>query len=808
MSERTQKLKKDIHYKSSIARLFRATGDFKCETLPKAELRPEIRICIERLRLITESYKATEGESMPIRRAKALSHVLDNMTVYISDGELIVGNFASNPESLPFFPEVSHRWMDRAITNGYSDRLSDEDKIEYMELIQYWKGKSVADRIISEVPKDLKPYMFFNGACDTSHFGGWRPGEIDNYAMVLEEGLAGVLKRVRERLAGLDLDQTPIEEYLQQKHNLKAMEISLEAGIRFGKRYAEKAEELAANETDSERKKELFKVADVCRWVPENPARTTHEAIQSVFLSFLISKSIEAQGQGFGNRMDQLINPFYQKDRESGRITREEAQELMECLLVKFAEKGHLQAPEGVGIYAGISDVKDIVIGGVTLKGADATNDFSFIILDAAEELRLPEPTIALRYHPKISGQLMSKAVDVIRTGIGYPALYNDSAIIPFLLSRGIPLKEARDYGIWACVSVSIQGKPYRTSRPNVGFISLGKCLELALYQGKDRERYTGKQIGSETPDPRDFKSFDEMMDAYFTQVEFFAERMALIDNIAQAYYNRHMHRPFASTLLDGCIEEGKDCNAWSYNGLTNVQMTGATNAIDGLAAIKKFVFEDKTISMAELIEACRTNFEDREELRQMLLNDAPKYGNDDDYVDSIAREVHLKSNEIFMKKKDYYGKPFSFDGTIAGGYHFVSTGCGALPDGKKDSEPFADAVVSPAAGRDKKGPTAVLNSLSKIDYTYAHLFNQRFMPQFLQGDNKKLFLSYLKTWCDLGIGHIQFNVVDKQTLLNAKKRPEDYQDLVVRVAGYSAYYVDLSKEIQDDIMQRMAQGF
>ena len=810
MSVRTEKLKKGIHYKSGIARTFRSSGEFKCEMLPEPELRPEIRICIERMRLITQSYRATEGEPMAIRRAKALAHILDNMTVYIEEDELIIGNFASTSASLPFFPEFSHRWMDRALNNGYSDRMSGEEKAEYMELIQYWEGKSVADQILPAIPRDLMTYTFYNGVNDTSHFGGGQADEMGNFEKILKIGLKGILKEIEERLGTVDVRDhgMTVDDYIGQKENLEAMRIAVEAGCRFGKRYAEVAENMASKETDPGKKKEMRNLASICRTVPENPANTLHEALQSYFLSNLISKAIECQGQGLGDRLDQLFNPYYQKDRAEGRITEEEAQELIECLFIKFAERGHLQAPEGVGLYAGISDVKDFTIGGITPDGEDATNDFSFIVLNAAKSLTLPEPTVALRYHPKISPELISKAIDVIRTGIGHPAFYNDQAIIPFLTGTGLSLEDARNYGITACVAVSIPGKNIRHSKANAGFISFGKCMELALYQGRDKGTYTGKQLGARTPDPRTFTSIEEMMDAFIAQVKFFAEKMAVIDKIGQAYYVRCMQRPFTSAMVDGCIEMGKTCTDWEYNGLTNVLMSGATNAVDSMAAIKKLVFDEKSVTMDELIKACQTNFEGKEDLRQRLMNDPPKFGNDDEEVDKLAKELHTRANGEFMKTRDYYGFPYILDGSIAGGYHFVSTACGALPDGKKDGEPFADAVISPAAGRDTKGPTAVLKSVSKVPPTYAHLFNQKFMPQYLEGDNKELFASYLKSWSDLGIYHIQFNVVDKDTLTRAQERPEDYMDLVVRVAGYSAYYVDLSAEIQNDIMRRVPQKF
>jgi formate C-acetyltransferase len=346
-------------------------------------------------------------------------------------------------------------------------------------------------------------------------------------------------------------------------------------------------------------------------------------------------------------------------------------------------------------------------------------------------------------------------------------------------------------------------------SHPNYGVIDLAKCLELAMYQGKDKDVYTGRQLGAKTPDPRTFKNINDVMDAYLAQVRFFAEKICKISNIGHYFYTQYLQRPFTSAaIFDGCVERGKDCTQWEHCNVENILMCGSSNTANSLAVIKKFVFDEKIISMEELIDACKNNFEGKEDLRQRLTNEAPKFGNDDDYVDMIAREVHLKSNEEFMNFKDYFGFPLILDGSIAGGYFGFSIGCGALPDGKKDSEPCADAVMSPSAGTDKRGPTAVIKSVSKVIPTYAHLFNQKFLPQYLEGDNKKLFAQYLRTWADLGCWHVQFNVVNRDTLLDAQKHPENYSNLVVRVAGYSAYFVELSKEIQDDIIRRTEQSF
>jgi formate C-acetyltransferase len=775
--------------------------------LTESEYKGTTNICLERARYLTESFKATDGEPMVIRRAKAIRHILENMTIYIQPGELIVGNFASTPQSLPLYPDIYTLWLDKAINNSFKNMLDEEGKKEWREIYDYWKVRSAWERAGSLFPESLKPYTGFNGVQFAIPTGVRQPDIID-FEKVFKQGLNGRVDRIKARLDKLKVDIGDMsgKNYVEQRDTLEAMLIALDGGMNFARRYADLARKLAEEQKNAKRKKELERIADICDWVPANPPRTLYEAMQCYLLINIIVKQIEISGQGQGDRLDLLLNPFYQRDKAEGRITRDEAQQLMECLDIKLAERGHLNPPEVAAVYAGISDVKDINIGGVTPEGDDATNEFSFIILDAAGSVMLPEPTVAFRYHPKINPELVDKAIDLLRTGIGYPSFYNDAAVVPFLMSRGHSLKEARNYGITACVSPDIPGKNTRTCWVIGGDFNLMSCLELVLYQGVSK--FTGMQIGAKTPDTKTFTCIEDVMEAYLEQVDFFVEKVSRLNDIGQEVLEERLHRPFSSALLDGCIERGKDCILWSEDSYIIHEHCGTTNIADSLAAIKKFVFDDKVVTMEELVEACRNNWEGRENLRQRIINEAPKFGNDDDYVDLLAREVHIRSNEVFMKYKDKFGFPHCLDGSIAGGYYGLSVASGATPDGRKDHDPSADTVISPMAGRDKNGPTAVIKSTGKITPTYAHLFNQKFMPQFLEGENKRIFAQYLKTWVDLGNWHVQFNVVDRSTLLDAQIHPEKYPDLLVRVAGYSAYFVDLSKGVQDDIIRRCEQRF
>jgi formate C-acetyltransferase len=769
------------------------------------------KIALERMKLVTEVYKATEGEPAVIRRAKSLAHVLENMTLFIDDGDLIVGHFSPGHELINLQPEMSLRHVTEGINDGYRDMMDEKDRKEYTKLAKYWENKTVVDRILSSLPKRLVTYAFPNSA-------GFHPVlhqasryDCPNISKVLKLGLVGLIEQIRARLEKIEADDSlSADDYLEQKYNLEAMLMTAEAAIIFARRYATKARELASVEKDEKRKKELLRLAEVCNWVPANPARTLHEAIQCYFFCMLISKQIEnTDAAGAGHRLDVILNPFYQRDKEKGIITRDEAQELLECLFIKFSDAVVLYAADSqMANGGGIIGNKAVTIGGVTSSGEDATNEFSFIILDAAESIRLPEPSVALRYHHSISPELISRAIDIVKTGIGYPAFYNDSAYIPWFQSHGYSLEKARNYGINACVGPIVEGDNYQTQHPIAGVMNLTKILELALFQGKDKDKYGGRQLGAETPDIRNATSVEEIMDAYLQQVRHVAHRVAEVDNIRNAILEEHLPTPFCSILIDGCIEKGKDSLTWTQDTSSRFLFTGTTNVANSLAAIKKYVFDEKLINMEELIEACKTNFEGKEELRQMLVNKAPKYGNDDDYVDELAREVHVRTNEAINESaKDRWGNPFNLDASIAGGYFSASISCGAVPDGKLDGEPTADASHSPSAGTDRYGPTAVLKSASKIPFTYPALLNQKFLPRFLEGESKKKFAQYLKTWADLGIGHIQFNVIDKATLLDAQAHPEKYTNLLVRVAGYSAYFVDLAKPLQDDIIRRTEQS-
>jgi len=801
MSAVTQELRSKVKVKA-----FRPVqrGLEKSSTMQEP-YRKGVKICLERARLLTESYKKTEGQPMVLRRAKGLAHILENMTIYIQDKEKIVGNYSSSPSALTTHPELYWRWLEKAVQPGeaFSSLLDDNGRKELQEINEYWKDKSVQGMEREAVPKRVKEYWRFVGPIVWGHFA---ESGVPDFQKIFSVGLNGIIAEAKSRIDEIEQStEFPTGEFLKQKNFLGAVIIALESAVKWGKRYAQLGKKMAESESNLSRKKELEEISKVCEWVPGNPPRSLHEAIQSFWFIHLIQHLIELYQNGCAVRLDQLLYSIYKRDKESGKITREKAQELLEFLWVKMEELGVLLMPlVGSGV-AGNTMWQTITVGGVTLEGEDATNEMSYIILDACKVMRTIQPSIALRYHDKIDKGFILSAIDLVKIGVGYPAFFNDKVALPMLLANGISVQKARDYGIEACMRWTIPGESMEY-RSIAGVLVLPKCLELALNGGIDKS--TGKQIGEKTADPLSFKSIENIFEAFFAQVKFFIEKLVIFHNTTDFLYRESVPRPFLSALMKGCIEKGRDCREYSFYHKSYIGHVGGINVANSLAAIRKLVFEERSISLKELLEALKENWNGKETLRQLCIQ-GPKFGNDDDYVDEIARKMYHGISAIALKYQNIFGFSYNFDGTSSSMYYGYSGLTWATPDGRKDGENFADGTLSPLPGTDTLGPTAVLKSASKIDPLLSphHLLNQKFQPQYLNGENKELFYSYLKTWADLGIYHIQFNVVDRETLLDAQKHPDKYADLIVRVAGYSAYFNDLDKALQDDIIRRTEQS-
>ena len=803
----TQEMRKSIVYQNKSSRgsgrIEAAKGNVeRVKEEGRNPYRKEVKLCIERARLITEGYKATEGEPMVLRRAKAMAHFLDNRNLYILPGERIVGNISSKPCHMITFPEKWSGWLNKAIDTEYRMLLDDKEREELHRIHDYWKGKSVHGRERALLPKDILHYWFY----PNQGVFLWRHGGhvgSPNYNKIFKVGLKGIIEEAKTKLEDLSADPElylHARNYLKKKAFFEAVIISTEAVIRQGKRFSELCREEAAKEKDPKRRGELEEMSEICVWVPENPPRTLHQALQFYWFVNLVVRVLDLQTSGNGDRVDQMFHSIYQKQKEEGKITYEQAQELVEHLLLKFNEEGALIPPSHPS--AGPLITRVVTIGGVDARGTDATNEMTYIFMDAKDEMGLNQPALAVRLHPQTPLMFYKKAVSSLRKQPGVYSFFNDNMMISFLMNLGLSLEDARDYGTDGCMRWIIPGKAM-CQRALGGTFILPKCLEFALYQGVDK--FSGKQVGVRSSDPLSWSCVEDAMQAYLEQLRFFLHKLVTIYNIVDVLEEEWLPQPFLSAVVDGCMEAGRDCREYKYYHNTVIQPVGQVTVVNSLAVIKKLVFDEKKVSMAEFIDVLRNDWEGREDLRQRCINDVPKWGNDDDYVDLIGREFYTRTNQTFRGFKNIWGAPFHEDGTGASSYYDYSGMTGATPDGRKDRDLFNDGTVSPTVGTDKKGPLATMKSVSKIDHagTFTHLFNQKFTPEELSSNNGDNFISMLRAFIDLGIHHTQFNVIDKDTLLDAQAHPDRYSDLVVRTAGLAAYFVDMTKDVQDQIIAR-----
>ncbi|MBW2003364.1 MAG: hypothetical protein JRI72_01955 [Deltaproteobacteria bacterium] len=809
----TQEMKNDIAYQNKggrgAGRIEVAEGQVeRIKEEGRMPYRAEVCLCIDRARLVTQGYKQAEDDPMVLRRAKALAHYLDNRKLYVLPHERIVGNIAGQPCSLITFPEKWSRWLDKAIDGEYAALLSDDDeRQELHEIHKYWANKSVHGMERSLIPKDIFEYWFYPNHGVFLWLHGGHVG-TPHYEKLFKVGLKGIVEEAKTYLDKISTDPELYlyaRDYLKKRAFYEAVIIATEAVIRQGKRFSQLCQRKASEEKGGKRKAELEEMAKICDWVPENPPRTLHEALQFYWFVNLVSRVLTLQSSGNGERIDQIFYPFYKKDKDEGRITYEQAQELVEHLLLKFNEEGALIPPSQPA--AGPLITRVTTIGGVSREGADATNEMTYIFMDAKNEIGLNQPALAIRLHPQTPQALYKKIVESVVKQPGAYSFFNDSMMIPFLMNLGIPLKDARDYATDGCMRWIIPGKAM-CNRALGGSVALPRCLELALYQGVDK--FSGKKVGPRTGDPLTWSSVEDVMLAYEEQLRFFMHKLITIYNVVDVLDEKWLPQPFLSGVVDGCLERGQDCREYKYYANTIIQPVGQVTIINALAAMKKLVFEEKKVSMAELIDALKNNWQGKEKLRQRFLTDPPKWGNDDDYVDLIGREFYTRTNRVIKSFKNIWDVSFNEDGTGASTYYDYSGLTGATPNGRKDRDLFNDGTVSPEIATDVKGPIATMKSVSKIDHvgTFTHLFNQKFTPKEVMRNDGANFIALLRAFVSLGIHHTQFNVIDRETLLAAQEHPEGYADLVVRIAGLAAYFVDLTKAVQDQIIERTELSF
>jgi formate C-acetyltransferase len=771
---------------------------------------------MDRARFVTESYKQTDGQPWVMRVAKAFVHLCEHFPIFIKPGELIVGDPNSAPEELRWHPEIAVYFMPDAVTSGgFSQMVTDAERGEIVnDICTYWNGLCVADRIKAIIPHETYPDIL-HGLATPIEAKLWAMGIVNqhyDYVALFREGVAARIERAECYLKELDAKvlEMPPAEYIEKKQNWQAMAMCGRAIIRFSQRYAEFAKELAKSESDEIRRQELEKMAAVLVQVPAKPARTFYEAVQFFWIIEVTAKLLAVYGHGGGTRIDRILWPYYQADIKSGQITRAKALELLECLFLKIQEVGiALEWPVTFTGKAGGEIFYTLNIGGSDKDGKDLSNELSHLVLEAMGNLHINQPPIAILYHRAISPEIVNCGIDLLRQGMGHPSWFNEQLLEQHTLLRGYSFEDAKQTQIDGCVTNAITGKYQNTTgAAGLGGLILPKVLEEALHEGGAHGN-PGRPDKPKTKDPREMLSCDELLDAIMERVLFYAREMTVSWNLAQEVLMNTNPDPCNSLLREESLNRGIDIKKLhkEHDTYPAVYFLGLMTVADSLAAIHHLVFDTKKYTMDELITALKANWQGYEVMRQEFLN-APKYGNDDDYADVWAIKMSKRFEETISSVRDAWGCRLISDGGTAAGYQTVGLACGATPDGRLAGSHLTDGSRSPMPGADKQGPTAVLNSAAKIPFMHTELFNQRFMPAFLEGENKKLFAAYLREWYEKGtIPHIQFNVVDNAVLLDAQEHPERYTDLQVRVAGYSAFWIDLPKGTQDSIIARTEHG-
>ena len=784
----------------------------RTERLKKRFYSDKFYVDTARALLVTESYRETEGEPIVIRRARALEKILDNIDVRIHADELIVGcQNGSSPRSANVFPEMATYWIEREL-DDFETRPQDKFIVtkkareDLLSIFPYWKGKTLHDHMLSNMPEDTREQLLR----DHPAVFGWCAyqngvGHISqDHEGVIKKGLARIRDEAGEHLRRLDLTDS---ENIEKSLFLRAVVITSNAAIRFGRRYAEEARRLADLEPDPVRKRELLRIASNCGRVPEHPAATFHEAVQFCWFLELITQ-IETNGVSISpGRFDQYMYPYYRRDRDEGRLTRDEALDIIECFWIKLSEMVILYDKITASFIANFSMGEHINLGGLTAGGEDATNELSYLCLQAQMDTGLMQPNLSVRVHRNSPQRFLVEAARVVREKNAIPQFLNDELFIPSMTERGVPVEEARNYCGVGCDEMCIAGK---TGGDLFAYISMAKVFELALNNG--RCRLCGKQMGPETGDPARFTSIEQIQDAFEKQMAFFNRHAAICMNTEALVHRKVMPVPFLSSTLKGCIERGTDMTGGGtdYYWTSLIAIAGMSNVGDALAAIRKLVFDEKKIGMAELIEALDKDFDGYEHIRQMLIHRAPKFGNDLDEVDLLTKQAVDTAYRESQKYRDPRGGKLI--SSIWPAYLTVTAhvqfglSVGATPDGRHARKALNDGI-SPVQGMDLSGPTAAMNSLVKIDQsvsTGGMIYNMKFSPASLAGEeNLERFVNLIRTYFDKGGGQVQFNVTSAETLKNAQEKPDHYKNLMVRVVGYAALFVELSTAVQDDLIER-----
>jgi pyruvate formate-lyase/glycerol dehydratase family glycyl radical enzyme len=753
----------------------------------------------ERAVSYTKTYKATEAEDTIIRRAKALYNYFSERTITINPDELIVGTYGRVPRSVLVCPEVSWMWyrdeLDTMATRPQDPyQIAEEDKEILKEIFPYWEGKSMEEYFLAHTSG-----VVFGDNKSAAGAGEFAPGYGN---IILKKGFKGIREEAEKCLA--ELDSCNIHLHDKRKFYEAAI-ICCDAVKLLADRHAEKAMELVKEETDKKRKAELIEIAAICNKVPYNPPETFQEAIQAVWFT-QISLFTEENTTSFCiDRPDQYLYPFYQKDKSNGIITDEKAQEIFDCLWIKMAEIIYNISEGAAMIFSGYQPYHGLTIGGCTKDGEDASNELSYMALQASMNTRMHVPTVNVRVNEKTSDEFMMKVCELIEVGTGQPAIFFDETAWGILKNNGVHDKDLWNWCVAGCVEPQIPGK--MTMWDEGGRFCYATAIEWALWNGVSK--IVGpERIGLETGDPRNFKTYEELEEATAKQLDYLVKAACMACSVVERAHMLRIPKPLRSICVEGSMEKGLDImqKGAIYNVGPGMESTGVADLADSLAAIKKLVYEEKRISMDQLLKALDKDFEGYEDIRQMLINAAPKYGNDDPYVDNIASKFVELSCDMCGKYTSLFGSKYvnGLVPVIANIPHGeVIT---ALPSGRKATMPLADGI-SPFPGYDKHGPSSVIKSVCSIDHTKngcGTLLNMKLSPSLIASkEDKRKLIALLRAEGKLGGYHIQFNVVKKETLVDALERPDEYKDLLVRVAGYSAYFVDLRREAQDSIIAR-----
>ncbi|MCL2852847.1 MAG: glycyl radical protein [Defluviitaleaceae bacterium] len=775
--------------------------------LRNQSLQTDPTLSIERAILVTEAYKQYQGKvSLPVLRALALKHLLSNKAIVINDDELIVGERGPKPQAASTFPELCCHTVEDFRVIDKREKIFfrvDEETLRQQEqvIIPFWQGKAMRDLIMDQMTQEWRDC--YEAGIYTEFMEQRAPGHTVCDDKVYKNGMRDFKARIARELASLDYIADPAA--YEKQEQWKAMDICCDALIIFAKRHAAEARRLAQTAAEP-RRSELLQIAATCEWVPANAPRTFREALQMYWFVHLgVITELNNWDAYCPGHLDHHLFPFYKAEIEAGSLNRNEAKELVECFWVKFNNQ---PAPPKVGITLKESgtytDFCNINIGGILPDGSDGVNEISYLLLEVIEDMRTLQPSTNVQISRKNPDKFVIEAAKVIREGMGFPSVFNTDSVVEELLRQGKSIEDARAGGTSGCVEVGAFGKEAYIL---TGYFNMVKVLEVMLNNGVDPR--SGKQIGPQTGDPRNFKNLDDLLAAFEKQMQYFIDVDIRGNNVIEALYAKYMPAPFLSVLTDDCIAKGRDYNNGGARYNTRyIQFVGLGNLTDCLSSIQKHVYSDGTLDMNRLLAILKDNFEGYEKERQLFLNKTPKYGNDDDRADSLIMSMF----EILYKLVN--GRP-----TMTGGYYrvemlpttchvYFGEVCGATPDGRKAKLALSEGI-SPVQGADKHGPTAVIKSAAKLDHqrTGGTLLNQKFSPSVLSGETGLDGLKNLiRTYFRLDGHHIQFNVVSSDTLREAQENPENYSDLIVRVAGYSDYFNNLTTEMQNEIIDRTEQ--